>query len=98
MMQTFLPKYAACAAPFSPAGPAPITTRSKCSIGEKGEERRELIPFDGEEGVFCVGQPAALVFDTQFHFGAERYRQVRILVSGRKVHQHRHIQVLDEVE
>ncbi len=30
--QTFFPKYAACAAPFSPAGPAPTTTRSKCSF------------------------------------------------------------------
>src|SRR5579864_1700704 len=28
---TRLPKYAACAAPFSPAGPEPITTKSNCS-------------------------------------------------------------------
>ncbi len=31
MMATFFPKYAACAAPFSPAGPEPMTIRSKCS-------------------------------------------------------------------
>src|SRR5215510_10896015 len=30
--QTRFPKYAACAAPFSPAGPAPITTRSYFAV------------------------------------------------------------------
>src|SRR5580658_1971348 len=31
MSATRLPKYAACAAPFSPAGPEPITIRSNAS-------------------------------------------------------------------
>src|SRR3954468_14453528 len=36
-MATRLPKYAACAAPRSPAGPAPITTRSKGSVTQREE-------------------------------------------------------------
>src|SRR6476661_4755232 len=88
MMQTFLPKYAACAAPFSPAGPAPITTRSKCSMS---------CAWGRGQRVFRVGDPAALVLDDQLYFRTERYRQVRVFVSGRKVHQHRHVEVLDEV-
>ena len=39
---TLLPKYAACAAPFSPAGPEPITTRSKRSTRLAGP--RSWIP------------------------------------------------------
>src|ERR1700759_5533223 len=39
---TFLPKYAAWAAPFSPAGAEPMTTRSNVSTALMGSPARDL--------------------------------------------------------
>src|SRR5207302_2684556 len=42
MMATRLPKYAACAAPFSPAGPEPITIKSYKIGRASGRGRGEM--------------------------------------------------------
>src|SRR6476620_1326908 len=55
-MATRLPKYAACAAPFSPAGPVPITTMSKFSTTITQSARRTDPAGNGSLSVLIVSR------------------------------------------